>query len=332
MTIMIKPVFMFFVLAASLLSACQTSGKGYRISGSAEGKESGMVYLQQFRNKMYFTIDSSVVQKGKFNFKGKVEMPALYALQFKEAEDNQPFFLDNSEITAVWSADGTLKTEGSPSQDLYQSVVDQVDEEDFDIKGFVAANPASNVTAYILYRNFSWRLEPDTLENLASQLDSSLSESPYIQELREIIRTLRTVEVGKTAPDFTLPDPEGNPFTLSSLKGQYVLIDFWASWCPPCRAENPNVVVAYNQYKDKGFTVLGVSLDREKQDWLDGIAQDQLTWHHVSDLKFWDSAPAALYGIRAIPSNLLIDREGVIIAKNLREEALQEKLAEIFGK
>ncbi len=138
--------------------------------------------------------------------------------------------------------------------------------------------------------------------------------------------------IGVSAPDFTQDDVNGNPVSLSSFKGKYVLVDFWASWCGPCRAENPNVVNAYHQYKDKGFNILGVSLDgtATKNAWLEAIHKDGLTWTEISDLKGWENSAAKLYMVSAIPQNFLIDPNGVIIAKNLRGEDLQNKLAELF--
>jgi peroxiredoxin len=133
--------------------------------------------------------------------------------------------------------------------------------------------------------------------------------------------------IGQKAPEISLPDPEGKTVTLSSLKGKYVLVDFWAYWCKPCRNENPNVVKAYKQFKDKGFEVFGVSLDRNKEDWLSAIKEDGLTWTHVSDLKYFESQAALDYNINAIPFSILVDPDGVIIAKNLRGDALQKKLA-----
>jgi peroxiredoxin len=136
--------------------------------------------------------------------------------------------------------------------------------------------------------------------------------------------------VGKTAPDFELPDVNGKPIKLSSFRGKYVLVDFWASWCGPCRLENPAVVEAYNHYKNKNFTILGVSLDREKADWLKAIKDDNLAWTHVSDLQFWNSKAVELYRFEGIPFNVLIDPEGKVIAEGLRGEQLDKKLQQIL--
>jgi peroxiredoxin len=139
-----------------------------------------------------------------------------------------------------------------------------------------------------------------------------------------------TPHVGGMAPDINLPDTSGKLFSLKSLLGKYVLVDFWASWCGPCRGENPNVVKAYNQYKDKNFTVLGVSLDSDKQAWIDAIKADNLTWNHISDLQSWNSSVVNLYGFNAIPYNVLLDPQGKIIAIGLRGDDLENKLAEVL--
>ncbi len=141
----------------------------------------------------------------------------------------------------------------------------------------------------------------------------------------------RTMWVGKQAPELSLPDTEGRNVKLSSFKGKYVLVDFWASWCGPCRRENPNVVQAYNQYRNKNFTILGVSLDRQKAAWEKAIVDDNLNWTHVSDLKYWQSEAASIYQLSVIPFNVLVDPDGKIIAENLRAEALKQKLSEVLN-
>ena len=150
--------------------------------------------------------------------------------------------------------------------------------------------------------------------------------------MAEKIEIAKKLGIGKVAPDFTQNDTLGNPVTLSSLRGKYVLVDFWASWCGPCRRENPNVVKAFQKFKDKGFHIIGVSLDQSnaKDKWIKAIHDDQLTWTQVSDLQFWKNAVAVEYGIQAIPQNYLLDPEGKIIAKNLSGDDLDKKLEEVM--
>ncbi len=165
-------------------------------------------------------------------------------------------------------------------------------------------------------------------------LSAGLRASKAGVKYQDYLNILKNVSVGKIAPDFAQADTNGNVVKLSSFRGKYVLLDFWASWCGPCRAENPNVVKAFNSFKGKNFTILSVSLDRpgKKDAWLQAIHKDHLEWNHVSDLKFWDNDAAKLYGIQAIPQNLLLDPDGKIIAKDLFGDDLEKKLGEIFGK
>lgn len=162
-------------------------------------------------------------------------------------------------------------------------------------------------------------------------IDELAAKFPAHTRLAEIKKSLAGL-VGSPAPEITLPDPNGTPVKLSSFRGKYVLVDFWASWCKPCRQENPNVVKAFNRFKDKNFAILGVSLDRpgQKDDWTNAIMQDKLTWTHVSDLMYWNSPIVPLYNISGIPYNVLVDPEGKIIGEKLFGEALEEKLAEVL--
>lgn len=168
------------------------------------------------------------------------------------------------------------------------------------------------------------------LESLADRLQKENPSPKYAQAFIAGIKRIKGISVGDIAPDFTLDSPEGAKVSLSSLRGKYVLLDFWASWCGPCRRENPNVVKLYEQYKEKNFEIYGVSLDKDRDAWLKAIKDDNLTWVHGSDLKYWSSDVAVKYGINGIPATYLLDQDGRVIAKNLRGKALEQKLAEIL--
>jgi len=199
---------------------------------------------------------------------------------------------------------------------------------------YILANPASYMSLQALRGMGGPYPDYNLLQPKFAALSASLRESKAGVTYQKYLDVLKSVMVGKMAPDFAQADTSGKMVSLSSFKGKYVLLDFWASWCGPCRAENPNVVKAFNNYKGKNFTILSVSLDRpgKRDAWVKAIKTDGLAWNHVSDLKFWDNDAAKLYGIQAIPQNLLLDPNGKIIAKDLFGDDLEKKLAELFGK
>ena len=323
-----------FVLALLIIIVIISCGKerSFELNGKIN-VSSGTIYLQNFRNKMFFIVDSSKIENGTFSFKGKVERPDLFGLTIKKEENFHPYyiFLENTKVTITIDTADTrsARITGSASNDLFNSF--QKNRKDFDIESFIKANPSSPVALYILYREYSTRFTANELEKNLILFDTSLNRVAYIQELKEIIKTKRSVEIGKPAIDFTGTAPDGKEIKLSDFKGNFLLVDFWASWCAPCRRDNPNVVKAYKQFHSKGFNILGVSLDKKKEDWVKAIEADKLTWAHVSDLKFWDSEPARIYGIRNIPSNILFDPNGTIVARNLRGDEVIKKLEEIYA-
>lgn len=199
-----------------------------------------------------------------------------------------------------------------------------------DKKDFIREHPRSFVAAYATHSLIDEGVHEAFIDSMRVVFNNEIPQSRYVQLLNEAKKGAGEVAIGAVAPDISLPQPDGTPLALSSLQGQYVLIDFWASWCRPCREENPEMVKLYQQYKNRGFEILGVSLDESREQWLQAIEKDGLPWRHVSDLQGAASSTVQLYNVQAIPMTVLLDKGGKIIAMNLRGEGLGEKLKEIF--
>ncbi|NIG57167.1 TlpA disulfide reductase family protein [Chitinophaga sp. Cy-1792] len=197
-------------------------------------------------------------------------------------------------------------------------------------KGFFTANSGSPIALYVLNQVGGYDLDANEVEPMFKKLSKEARNSPSGKEFSKRLNAAKNTAVGRPAMDFKQADSTGAIVSLSSFRGKYVLVDFWASWCGPCRAENPNVVKAYEKFKPKGFEILGVSLDDKKEKWLAAVAADHLTWTHVSELTGWKNTAADLYGVRAIPQNFLIDPKGKIVGRNLRGEDLEKKLEEVL--
>ncbi len=354
---------------ALLAFSCTTTG--YKIEGKIEDATNQMVYLKALEGNDLVTKDSTMMESGKFTFKGNVEVPNLYAIEFAIHGERIIFFLENSNVKVQGHADNIMASDilGSKEHDLlmqfntlqeelaqplmaiqieFQTALQEgimtpeLEEElrnNFMIESerlidasvvFVKENPNSVVSAYITLTQLANQIDFEELESIVSGFES-IAKSPFVVSLNEKVALDKKTAIGQEYMDFSHPDKDGNMIALSSVIGKnYVLLDFWAAWCTPCRQENPNLVNLYKTYSKKGFDIFGVSLDRSRDEWLTAIEKDGLTWIHVSDIQGWDNAIAKLYGVQSIPTNLLISPEGIIIAKNLRGDALKEKLAELL--
>lgn len=350
-----------------LMAFAQTDPAGFSISGKLTGIAEG-TEIKLIQNGESIEMAKAKVLNGSFLLKGSVNEPVLC---FLIVGKNSPIelYVENSKITV--SNDkahaGKYLIKGSASHGDFINFIDRFlplfqqlnslantinsmrpgPERDglmntyngtkeriqIAIDKYVKDKPNSMVTPFVLNVTSQFYDDPLLLEKRLNQLDVSVRNSEIGKELAQLIAIQKIGAIGTQSIDFTQPDTIGKPVSLSSFLGKYVLVDFWASWCGPCRNENPNLVESFNKFKDKNFTVLGVSLDRpgQKDKWIEAIHHDSLSWSHVSDLKFWDNGAAKVYNISQIPQNLLIDPTGKIVGKNLRGLDLQTKLCELLG-
>lgn len=360
----------FSIVSLLIFGCAKESSRHASISGTVEGGGIGeQLYLEQLKSNDIAVLDTAIIEEdGSFSFDHNIRSIGFYRIKQSDKKF-MTIIADSSDtvkVQANWEIGITpYQISGSYETDrliqlnrkaavihrkrdslnqVFQGnqgnreLLDQLQDEfafhtkrhtEF-VKKFINEDPGSfaNLAA-------AEQLNPETEFDYYEKIDQAMKElygeTKYYQEFHKMVDHYGQLAVGSVAPDILLPNPDGDVVPLSSLRGKVVLVDFWASWCKPCRMENPNVVKAHERFKDKGFTVYGVSLDRNRQEWLQAIQQDNLHWTQVSDLKFWNSSVVKLYDIQGIPFALLLDREGKIIAKNLRGEALNRKLEEILN-
>jgi thiol-disulfide isomerase/thioredoxin len=339
----------FFCFAQTAKKTVTPAAKGFVITGNVTGFPNGTAvsFLNEQTNQPE---KQTTIENGKFVVKGEMQEPAFKVLVFGDQPPAVPLFLDNSnvKISGDKSSLDKLSITGSPANTQfieftsglkpYEQIFAEGAAYDSNAinaveklsTNFVKKHPDSYVAPLAIIRLFQATQNAVEAEKLYKMMPSPVQSSGLGQYINQQIQESKINPIGSVIQEFSQKDTAGNTVTVSSFRGKYVLLDFWASWCRPCRMENPNVVLAYNKYHDKNFTILSVSLDQAKPAWLDAIKMDGLNWNHVSDLKGWNNEVAALFQIRSIPQNLLIDPNGKIIAKNLRGPVLDNKLNEIL--
>lgn len=340
--------------------------KSLTINGTVKAPpKNGVAVLEKLKGQRYTVVDSMELNAGKFVFEIKIAEPEFYRVVLfkkqaiymilidkdleivadatvpeipytvKGSKDMDYFRVVNREVNKLGQEKNKLesqyvlakKNEEAKAKEIFQKLIALQKKGIATMKGMIDTIQPSFAALYA-----SNILNPDEeypyLKKLADNLSKNYPNSRYVKRYTEFLKSISALTVGQPAPEITLTSPEGKQVSLSSLKGKLVLIDFWASWCKPCRMETPNVVGVYQDYKDKGFEIFGVSLDRNKKDWMKAIKDDKMSWVHVSDLKMWQSSVVPQYKVQGIPLTYLVDKEGKILAKNLRGEALRKRVSQ----
>ena len=351
------------IVAASMTLAACNAQSGYKVTGTVEGMPDGKAIIATVNGSSLDTLAKADVKNGSFEFTGNVSEPTGAYIMVIGQRGAIPFMLENANIT-VNAGQAGLTVTGSEGQKIYdqfmaintttqqeamklqqeyqaangdQAKMQAVQEAyaklmtDAQAKEteLIKANPDSYVSTFVIVSSMG-QMEYEQLKERYNLLGEKAKASAQGKAIAAQIAKLESTAIGQLAPNFTITTPEGESISLYDIKGKVKLIDFWASWCGPCRGENPHVVEIYKEYHPKGLEIFGVSLDNNKEAWVKAIADDGLVWKHGSDLKGWQSAPAQLYSVSGIPHTVLLDENNKIIAKNLRGDELKQKIAELL--
>ena len=351
------------IVAASMTLAACNAQSGYKVTGTVEGMPDGKAIIATVNGSSLDTLAKADVKNGSFEFTGNVSEPTGAYIMVIGQRGAIPFMLENANIT-VNAGQAGLTVTGSEGQKIYdqfmainataqqeamklqqeyqaangdQAKIQAIQEAyaklmtDAQAKEteLIKANPDSYVSTFVIVSGMG-QMEYEQLKERYNLLGEKAKASAQGKAIAAQIAKLESTAIGQIAPNFTITTPEGESISLYDIKGKVKLIDFWASWCGPCRGENPHVVEIYKEYHPKGLEIFGVSLDNNKEAWVKAIADDGLVWKHGSDLKGWQSAPAQLYSVSGIPHTILLDENNKIIAKNLRGDELKQKIAELL--
>jgi peroxiredoxin len=343
--LLFAPVFAF----AQTKNPVVKPDSGFMMRGNITGVADG-TSVELYNSKTNELEQTTVIKNGKFTFVGKLSRPGLKELSIGSKAPYLVIFADNSDMTITGTKEGfeTAAVKGSLSQDDYIAYtkltkpyqelfehtghfdVTVMDKAANTLQQFINAHPKSYIAPLAIQRFYEVTNDYILLERMYNSLSAAVKEESTAANLAWLIADNKKENYGQPLADFSQADTNGKQVSLNAFKGKYVLIDFWASWCSPCRAENPNVAKVYQQYKDKNFAVLGISLDQSKAKWLEAIAQDKLTWTQLCDLNPMGNAVAQKFRIKTIPQNILIDPQGNIIGKNLRGAALEYRVSKVL--
>lgn len=360
---------LIYVLAivSLAMAACSDNKNSYKVIGTVEGASDGdTVFIQEVVGRDLLKRDTAIIVNEKFTFTGQQDSAVNRYMTYAKGDSQYftDFFLENGNINIILGENSTIS--GTPTNDAYQifknklnklqneedaiymSLQDttltaeqrdakmaDIDAKDSEMTDVIVGTIQENITNPIgthLLGQFNYIMDYEDIEPLLNALPAQYQSNERMARLKQQVETAKSTAIGQKFVNFSMETPEGKTVQLADFigKDKYTLVDFWASWCGPCRREMPNLVKAYKEYKNKGLGIVGVSLDRDQTDWKNAIKNLDMTWPQMSDLKFWNSEGAQLYAVRSIPYTVLIAQDGTIVAKGLHGEELQQKLAELF--